>query len=76
MGLFPLRELGENGVCKEVADGLGAYGVELVVNGHTNTLLTFAHAEGPAELDLIADALLLDEILELLDDLARAFDVT
>ena len=63
-------------IVEELVDRLGRDGVEFAVNGNADTLLTFAHAEGPAELDLIADALLLDEILELLDDLARAFDVT
>jgi hypothetical protein len=49
--------------------------MEVVIYRNTNTLRTFAHAEGAAQLNLIAQFVLGNQILELLNNLARAFDV-
>ena len=67
--------LREDFASKEVADGFGRDRMESVVNRYTDALLTLAHAEGAAKLHLLAKAVLGDQILKLLDYLARALDV-
>ena len=62
-----LCELGNDRCIPEFADGFGAYGIKLIVNGNANAHLALAHAEGPGKLYLVADTVLLDEVLELLN---------
>ena len=50
--------------------------MELVVNSYTYALLAVAHAEGAAEINLLANVILSDELLKLSYYLARALDVT
>ena len=43
--------------------------MESIVNGYTNTLLAFAHAEGATEFNLITEFVFTDKILKLLYNL-------
>ena len=67
--------LGKHFGVEEIGNGIGGNGEEGVVDGNANTLLALAHAEGSAEIYLVADVVFGDQLLELLDDLARALDV-
>ena len=49
--------------------------MEGVIYRYTYTLLAFAHAEGAAQLDLIADIVIGDKVLKLLYDLTRSLDM-
>ena len=60
---------------EELFSGLRRYGVYLIVYSNTDTLLASAHAEGSAELDLIAETIASDQRLKLLDDLTRTLDM-
>ncbi len=51
------------------------HGEELVVHRDAHALLAFAHAEGSAKLDLVAEIVFVNKILELLNYLARSLDV-
>ena len=44
--------------------------MESIVNGYTNTLLAFAHAESAAKLNLIAELIFADKILKLFNNLS------
>ena len=44
--------------------------MEGVVDRYANALLALAHAEGSAKLDLVAEIVLMDEILELFYNLS------
>jgi hypothetical protein len=50
--------------------------MELVTNGYAYALLTVAHAEGTAEINLLTDIVLCNEMLKLLYYLTGALDVT
>lgn len=71
--------LRKNVLLKKLIYRVGAYGInlasELVFNGNADTLLTFAHAECSAKLNLIGNIVFVNEILELFDYLTGAFDV-
>ena len=67
--------LSENFLGEEIVNGLGGNGEELVVNGYAHALLALAHAEGAAELYLLTEILLCEEILKLLNYLTRTLDV-
>ena len=56
-------------VCEKVANSLGAYRVESVVNGNANTLLTVSKAERTAKLYFVFNAVRGDKALKLLNDL-------
>jgi hypothetical protein len=49
--------------------------MEFVVDGHANALLALTHAEGAAQLYLFSEIMFRDQILQLLDHLARTLDV-
>ena len=49
--------------------------MESIVYSYAHTLLTFAHAEGAAELYLLAESVLQNEMLKLLNYLTGAFDM-
>ena len=71
-----LCKTGSYRLVPEVSHGLGTYRVKLVVNGNAYAHLTFAHAKCSRKLNAVAYAVLLDEVLELLNYLTRAFDMT
>ena len=60
---------------EEIVDGVGGDGEELAVDSGADTLLTSAHAEGAGQLDLVAQIVLGDELLQLFNNLARTLDV-
>ena len=60
---------------EELFSGLRRYGVYLIVYSNTDTLLASAHAEGSAELDLIAEIITPDQRLKLLNNLTGTFDM-
>ena len=43
--------------------------MEVVINGHTDTFLTFSHAECSAKFHLVAKVVLGDKLLQFFDDL-------
>ena len=67
--------LRQNFLCKELLHSVGGDRVEGVVYGYAHALLAVTHAEGAAQLDLVADVVLGNEVLKLCYDLARALDV-
>ena len=71
-----LCKFGKDCGSPEFAHCFRAYGIKFVVNGNTNAHLAFAHAKCSGKLYLVAYAVLLDEILELLNYLTRALDMT
>lgn len=71
-----LCELFEYVFVKEFVNGLGAYRVKFAIDGNANALLAFAHAKCTRKLHLVAEFVLLDEILQALDHLAGTFNVT
>jgi hypothetical protein len=71
MLLYPCQNfLGEEGVNR-----LGANGMELVADRYANALLALAHAEGSAQINLVCEVVLCDQILKLLNDLTGSLDV-
>ena len=56
-------------VVKEHLGGLGGNGVELVVYRDAYALLALAHAEGAAQVHLLLQAVVGDQLLKLLDHL-------
>ena len=49
--------------------------MECIINGNANTLLALTHAEGTAQLYLVTEVMLGDEILKLLDLLSEKREV-
>ncbi len=72
---YHILHLGQNGICEELCCALRCDGIEIIVDGDTNTLLALTHAEGAAEIDLVADVVLGDQSLKLFYHLAGAFDM-
>ncbi len=60
---------------KERLNRFGGYGIERLVNIDANAELTFAHAEGSAELNLILQIIFCDKILKLFNDLSRTLEM-
>ena len=69
--LYPRK----NFLCEEFINAFGGYGMEGVVNGYTYALLALAHAEGSAEIYLVAYVVFCDEVLELFNYLTGSLDV-
>jgi hypothetical protein len=67
--------LSQNFLGKELANVLGRNGMEGIIHGDAYALLALTHAEGAAQLYLIADLVLGNEILQLLYDLTRTLDM-
>ena len=67
--------LRQNFLCKEFLHGLGRDGVEVIVYGDANALLTMTHAEGAAQLHLVTEVVLGNEALKLRYDLTGALNV-
>lgn len=55
---------------KELTCVFGCYRVNFTVNAHANAKLTLAHAEGSAELNLVLQIILCNEILQILNHLS------
>ena len=49
--------------------------MELAVHSHANALLAFAHAEGAAQLDLVAQTIFCNQLLQLFHYLTGALDM-
>ena len=69
---YHILDLRENVCREELVYSIGGYGEKLLINHYTNALLALAEAECCAKLYLIAEALLLNESLELFNYLAGA----
>lgn len=63
-------------VFEEIDDGVGGDGVEAVVRHHADALLTTTQTEAAGQLDLVAQIILADEVLQLLYNLTGTLDVT
>ena len=68
--------LGQNFLLKKLAHRFGRHRKNRVIDGNANALLAFAHTKTAAKLDLVAQIVLSHEILKLIDDLARPFEMT
>ena len=62
-------------ILKKFSYGLRRYGKHLVIYGYANALLALTHAEGAAQLYLIANVMLGNELLKRGNDLAGALNV-
>ena len=61
--------------CKEFLYGFGRDRVEHLIHGYADALLALTHAEGAAQLYLIANVMLGNELLKRGNDLAGALNV-
>lgn len=60
---------------KKFLYGIGSDREEVIVYGDADALLALSHAEGSAELDLVAETFFCDKILKSFNNLTRAFDM-
>ena len=67
--------LRQNGIVKEFGDGIGGYGIKLVVHGNAHALLALSHTKRAAKLNLLTKVVLCNKILKSLNYLTRALDV-
>ena len=65
----------ENVLFEERVNGFGRNGIKLVVNCNAHALLALAHTESAAQLQLILNFMLCDQMLELFHDLSGTLDM-